>query len=125
MSGGGFRGNKNAVKYTDEMIQEIANNFEKYINENDVPIVAEFAYKNNIPIQTLYDLPVVSEITKRCIAKKQANLEKGALANKLNTTMAIFSLKQMGWTDRIDTVNKHEIQGDMLKRISELFTKES
>ena len=41
-----------------------------------------------------------STLLKKCIAKKEANLEKGALTGKLNPSMAIFSLKQLGWRDK-------------------------
>ena len=34
------------------------------------------------------------------ICKKEANLEKGLLGNVLNPTGAVFSLKQLGWSDR-------------------------
>jgi hypothetical protein len=34
-----------------------------------------------------------------CIAKKEGALERMALEGKVNTSMAIFSLKQLGWKD--------------------------
>ena len=77
--------------------------FEKYINDTTIPIIAEFAYKNDIERQYLYDNKMFSTLLKKCIAKKEANLEKGALTGKLNPSMAIFSLKQLGWKDRQET----------------------
>ena len=55
---------------------------------------------NEIDRNYLYDNAIFSTLLKRCIAKKEANLEKGALTGKLNPSMAIFSLKQLGWKDR-------------------------
>jgi hypothetical protein len=71
----------------------------RYIDESDVPILAEFAYQNDVPRQTLQQMEELSSAIKKLIDKKQANLERGALGGQLNTTMAIFSLKQMGWKD--------------------------
>lgn len=89
--------------YTKNEIDELAAKFEQYIAETDIPIVAEFAYQNNIDRTLLYDRPELSTLTKRCIAKKEAQLEKLALARKIDASTAIFSLKQLGWRD------KHEI----------------
>ena len=77
--------------------------FKKYINDTTLPIIAEFAYMNDIERQYLYDNQMFSTLLKKCIAKKEANLEKGALTGKLNPSMAIFSLKQIGWKDRQET----------------------
>lgn len=39
-------------------------------------------------------------------------LEKGALTGKYDKTMAIFSLKQLGWRDKIETESKVELDSD-------------
>ena len=80
--------------------EQMFKKFEKYINDTTLPIIAEFAYMNDIERQYLYDNQMFSTLLKKCIAKKEANLEKGALTGKLNPSMAIFSLKQIGWKDR-------------------------
>ena len=46
----------------------------------------------------------LSYAIKRLMLKKEAQLEKLALKGKIDKTMAIFSLKQIGWRD------KHEIE---------------
>ena len=94
-------------KYTPEQLRAIAKKFEAYINDekNVIPIIVEFCYKNNISRDTLYDhAEVFSALLKKCIARKEAQLEKLCLLNKVNASMAIFSLKQLGWKD------KHEIE---------------
>jgi hypothetical protein len=80
--------------------------FAQYVDLTDIPIVAEFAYLRGIDRQRLYDWPELSDTLKRCIAKKEAALERMALSGAINCTMAIFSLKQLGWTDKIDQTHK-------------------
>jgi hypothetical protein len=80
--------------------EQLFDKFKKYIDNTTLPIIAEFAYMNEIDRNYLYDNAIFSTLLKRCIAKKEANLEKGALTGKLNPSMAIFSLKQIGWKDK-------------------------
>jgi len=87
-------------KYNDEQIQEIIDKMEAYIKDNDIPILSEFSYKNNIGKDIIYEYQELSEIRKKLIAKKEANLEKGALSGDLVPSVAIFSLKQLGWSDK-------------------------
>lgn len=80
--------------------------FEKYIAETDIPIIAEFSYKQGFGKATLYDWPEFSNLLNLCTAKKESALESKGLAGDVNTTMAIFSLKQLGWSDRNDLTLK-------------------
>lgn len=91
-------------KYNDEQIKEIQASLEKYIKETDIPILAEFAYLNEVSRQTLYDYEEFSTLIKRAVDKKEAALERKALNGEIDKTMAIFSLKQLGWRD------KHEVE---------------
>ena len=92
------------VKYTKEVIENIRLDMEKYTERENIPIVAEFAYKHNVPRQTLYVFAEqdskFSDAIKRLVAKKEAQLEKLGLLNAINSSMAIFSLKQLGWRDK-------------------------
>lgn len=108
------------LKYTGKYLQEIKKKFEKYIKENDIPIIAEFAYKNDIPRQKLYEFEELNDTIKRCIDKKETNLEKGVLSGKLNAAMGIFSLKQLGWSDKQEILNQGSIE---LKITREIKTK--
>lgn len=92
------------VKYTPELIQEIQTAFENYIKATDIPIVAEFAHQYGLPRAKLYEIEQLKYTVKECIDKKEAQLERLGLSNQVNTTMAIFSLKQLGWRD------KHEVE---------------
>lgn len=73
---------------------------EAYIDEEEVPIVAEFCSRNKIKRTTLLSWPESADLVEMSKLKKEAALESGALSGQLNTTAAIFSLKQLGWTDR-------------------------
>lgn len=99
--------------------EELFNKFKKYINDTTLPIIAEFAYMNDIERQYLYDNAMFSTLLKKCIAKKEANLEKGALTGKLNPSMAIFSLKQIGWKDKqADELQQQPVINISLKGVS-------
>lgn len=74
--------------------------FQAYIAENEIPIVSEFCTLYGIGRSTLYEIEEVQEEIDRCVTKKEANIERGALKGELNPAMSIFSLKQLGWKDR-------------------------
>lgn len=88
-----------AYKYKDEAVKAIKTKLEAYINKADIPIVAEFAYLNNIGRQRLYEFPELKETLLRLNDKKEAQLERLGLAGKVDKTIAVFSLKQLGWKD--------------------------
>lgn len=87
------------VKYTESLIEKIRVKFEKYIQDTDIPIIAEFAYKNDIPRRKLYDLNELKHTIKKCIDKKEANLEKNSFDKNKFTPGLIFGLKQLGHSD--------------------------
>ena len=99
--------------------EQLFDRFKKYIDNTTLPIIAEFAYMNEIDRNYLYDNAIFSTLLKRCIAKKEANLEKGALTGKLNPSMAIFSLKQIGWKDKqADEMQQQPVINISLKGVS-------
>ena len=55
------------IEFTPERIQEIIEKMEKYIEENDIPIVAEFAYQNDIRRAALYEYPDFSYTLQKII----------------------------------------------------------
>src|SRR5574344_2440973 len=100
--------------------EQLFDRFKKYIDNTTLPIIAEFAYMNDIERQYLYDNQMFSTLLKKCIAKKEANLEKGALTGKLNPSMAIFSLKQIGWKDKqADEMQQQPVINISLKGVSD------
>ena len=88
------------VEYTPERIQEIAKAMEVYINNVEIPSVAEFAYLNNIRRTAIYELEELSDIVDRLIAKKEFTLERKGLNEEVNVGMAKFSLAQLGWREK-------------------------
>ena len=91
------------IEFTPERIQEIIEKMERYIEENDIPIVAEFAYQNDIRRAALYEYPDFSYTLQKLINKKEAQLEKLGLFNVVNSAMAKFSLAQLGWSEKQET----------------------
>ncbi|HNX81723.1 MAG TPA: hypothetical protein PKL77_06210 [Candidatus Omnitrophota bacterium] len=93
--------------FTEDLIREICDKLEEYIENTDIPIVAKFAAMNHVCKQRLYDFAKkydwFGDTMKKCIDKKESSLEELALYNKINVSMAIFSLKQLGWTDKSQT----------------------
>jgi len=87
-------------KYSDEQVQDIKEKLADYIENTDIPILAEFAYINNVLRQVLYEYDEFTTLIKRAVAKKEAQLERMALTGDVDKTMAIFSLKQLGWRDK-------------------------
>ena len=79
---------------------------EEYIDATPIPILAEFATNQKVTRETLYDMPELSTLLKRCTQKKEASLERMTLMGELNTSMAIFSLKQLGWSDKLEQMHK-------------------
>jgi len=104
------------VEWTESRIAWWAAKVKRYTSETDIPIVAEFAYQNGILRQTLYEHEGFSDAIKGLIAKKEANLERLALEGTVDKSMAIFSLKQLGWSD------KREIEhfGTVVERVYRL-----
>lgn len=90
-------------KFSDAQIKELQVAFEKYIDKTPIPIIVEFCSQNKIIRQNLYDYSEFATLLKQCTEKKEANLEKLALLGKINVTQAIFSLKQLGWSDKQQT----------------------
>lgn len=85
---------------TTDDVNDLVTAFDQYIKETEIPVIAEFAYKNGLTRQTLYDYEEFSTLIKICTEKKEAQLELKSLRGEVNPTQAIFSLKQMGWTDK-------------------------
>jgi len=110
-------------KYSEEQFTDLVAKFKEYIETNDIPIVAEFAYQNGFGKQYLYDRPEFSDLLKMAMAKKESALELGALKGTLNPTMAVFSLKQMGWTDR-QQVESTNTNHNMTQDITQLSPEE-
>ena len=103
-------------KYTKEFIEELHKKFIEYIDFNDIPILSEFASKNGLYRQQIYELfkdPPYNDAIKMCHTKKEAGLERNGLLGKIDRSVAIFSLKQLGWKDT-QTIGFHEDKDELV-----------
>lgn len=82
--------------------EQLAVDFARYIETTEIPIAAEFAARQRLPKSYLYQCEEFAELLSLCTSKKEAALERQALTGAVNVTMAIFSLKQLGWKDRLE-----------------------
>ncbi|WP_036226542.1 hypothetical protein [Mesoaciditoga lauensis] len=100
-------------KYSKQFLKKLAKEFDEYIENTEIPIPAEFAYQHNVYHQFFYDHDEFSALLKKARSKKMAQLERLALEGKINVTMAIFSLKQLGWTEKKNV----DLQGSLTFRV--------
>lgn len=95
---------KQLIKDAELYLQECRDN-------GEIPQVIRFAQRNHMTKQNLYhraDLNTdLFDSIKAITDEKQLVLEENALMGKYNATMAIFSLKQLGWRDKV------EVQADV------------
>jgi hypothetical protein len=90
------------VEWTDELKSALLDDFINYVEEQDIPIIAEFCAKHHVYKQRLYEWAEFADSIKWCITKKEGALESMGLTKQIDTTMAIFSLKQLGWKDKTE-----------------------
>ncbi len=83
----------------------IALKLEAYLDATPIPILAEFAARERVTRELLYewDEPFPT-LLKRFTNQKEGALERLCYDGcaKSATAMAIFSLKQLGWKDRVE-----------------------
>ena len=93
----------------DLMIQQI----EDYLAEKEkgFPILKECCLQYGWSYDTFMRLqrenPDLREAAERLLMTKEVALEKGGLLGKFDRTVVVFSLKQLGWRDKIDLDVKH------------------
>lgn len=110
-----------AKRRTKEENDDLLRKIEEYIEKTDIPIIAEFAYLNKVPRTSLYDNPILSVAIKTLIDKKEAQLERKALNKEIDKTMAIFSLKQLGWRD-VQEMNVGFSPKEITERFAEMVS---
>lgn len=93
-----------------------------------VPILKECCLLNDWNYDYTMELRRGNDELSRSIRKildwKEVRLEQGALTGQLEKTMAIFSLKQLGWKDKIeDDTDKTTL--DLLSNVLDEVKKQS
>ena len=87
----------------DFMLEQI----DEYTNNTEIPILKELCYQQywnyDYIIKIKAEKEELGRSIKRLLDKKEAQLEKLSLNRIIDRTTAIFSLKQLGWKDRVET----------------------
>lgn len=93
--------------------EQIINGVDDYLNEVDIPIVAEYAHKIGMSSQHICKRakmsPAVDEAVNRIKEEKEIRIERGVLTGKMNASAGIFSLKQLGWRDKVEADVKADL----------------
>jgi len=87
-------------KYNPNQVEQIKAALVKYTEAAEIPIMAEFCYQHGLTRHDLYNNSELNLLIKLLREKKEARLEKLALLGVIDKSMAIFSLKQLGWSDK-------------------------
>ncbi|MDP2763031.1 MAG: terminase small subunit [Enterobacteriaceae bacterium] len=109
-------------KFTPEFIKKLTKNLGKWIKRKDSLWLGSFAADNKIHRQRMSEIAERDEDFKEIyeLAKQiqENKIFLGALVNKLNPTMAIFTLKNVaGWRDR------KEVESEASKELKEAIEK--
>ena len=96
--------------------EKIADDLELYINNTDDPYVEEFSLMQPFNPETLYRLAKenerLSNTIKRVHEKQKMRTIRKAESGEINTTFAIFKLKQKcyGWTDKTELEHSGRVE---------------
>lgn len=85
-------------KFLDYLYAKKEDDPDEYVHP--VPSVSEFAFLHHIRRQMIYEHSDFAEAIELCKMKRERDLEMGGLSGALNASVAIFGLKQLGWTDK-------------------------
>ena len=108
--------------------EDLINDADEYIKTANPPILAEYAHMHGITRCYLYQLADrksqagdnrLANTIKRISEAKEVILEKKTLTGEYNSTMAVFSLKQLGWRDRTEI----DANAEALEKMDEIFRK--
>ena len=92
---------KRQPKYETEYIVE---QIDLYLKNTKIPILKELCYEQDWDYDYFMVLrgrdEEVDRSIKKLINRKEAQLEKLGLLGEIDKTMAVFSLKQLGWKDK-------------------------
>lgn len=105
-------------KYTDKYLRRLAVNLVKYAQKSPIPLKQDFARLNKFSAQRMSEFAnnneLFSEALKRFEDIQQYKIIIAGMAGKINTTMAIFTLKNVaGWRDVSERVNSGKIDINM------------
>lgn len=100
------------IKGADEYLRECK-------EKNTFPIIKEFAIRMGISYNRLcergYENEELSNAIKRIHDTKEIVLERGAMTGQFQPSMAIFSLKQMGWRDKFEEKEESDEESGVIE----------
>lgn len=84
----------------------LVKDIQEYTKKTDYPILKELCYQKHYNYDTIMkyqreDEELMQSI-KELLYKKETYLERNGILGKLSNTMAVFTLKQLGWKDNIE-----------------------
>lgn len=101
----------------DNLIQDIID----YTEQTEYPILKELCYLKHYNYDYVMQLQrnneELSQPIKELLYKKESYLEREGIKGNLAQTMAVFTLKQLGWKDNIEVEHKD------LSKVEELLNK--
>lgn len=98
---------------------------DKYTDETEMPIIKEVCFLNGWVYKRVFNIAKeeryqeLRDSLDRLLNKKEIYLEKELIKGKLNPAGAIFSLKQLGWTEKKiseEQKEKQTLENELLKR---------
>lgn len=92
-----------------------------YTKQTEYPILKELCYLKHYNYDYVMQLQrnneELSQSIKELLYKKESYLEREGIKGNLAQTMAVFTLKQLGWRDNIEVEHKD------LSKVEELLNK--
>lgn len=99
----------------------LVNDIIEYTNNTEYPILKELCYQKHYNYDYIMQMQrhneELTQSIKELLYKKEAYLEREGIKGNLAQTMAVFTLKQLGWRDSI------EIENPQLAKVEELLNK--
>ena len=113
------------LKWTDEIIEKIASEFDEWSKKRDSLFIKHFAHEQDFPSDYLHIWAKKNDVFSRAYTRAKERLEGrifvGALKNELNPAMAKFALNcNYGWrekTEIVDSQGKNPLD-ELLKQIN-------
>jgi hypothetical protein len=98
---------------------------EKFNNPKEYPILKEFCFIEGVLYDTLSEISKKNEklfrAIKRCMMAKEIKVEQLTSRKRIDNSFGIFTLKQMGWSDKQDISltgpNGGPVQTEMIVKI--------
>ena len=96
----------------------------EYTNTTEYPILKELCYQKHYNYDYVMQLQrndeELSQSIKELIYKKESYLEREGIKGNIAQTMAVFTLKQLGWKDVVE----NQVQGEQKIQILNDLPKE-